>query len=273
MNTNILLRQTGFSSRFKTWHTLNRNMFLYIHTGSGSIISKEQTYPISPGSLCFVGSSKFYYTLPDIPSEYNRSKLFLSNEELDALLPLFPDYLRMKQKFSTNSVVYTQTDESIARRIEQLLTDLEAYTEQSQYHNALRISICIELLILLNENASDTVFPTQGLVQKAVEYINNHIQEDIRIDSICEAIHVSKFYFCKKFKQSTGVTVMNYILNTRIVSAKHLLEDSELSISQISEQCGFNSHSYFCQVFRKNYGMTPGQYRKAVPSIAERKFI
>lgn len=273
MNTNILLRQTGFSSRFKTWHTLNRNMFLYIHTGSGSIISKEQTYPIQPGSLCFVGSNKFYYTLPDTPSEYNRSKLFLSNEELDALLPLFPDFLCMKQQFSSNSIVYTQTDGDVALHIEKLLTDLEAYKERTQYHNALRISICIELLILLNENASNTVFPTRGIVQKAVEYINNHIHEDIRIDSICEAIHVSKFYFCKKFKESTGITVMNYILNTRIVTAKHLLEDTDLPISQISEKCGFSSHSYFCQIFKKTFGMTPRQYKKTVPAIAERKFI
>ena len=264
MNKNILLRTVGFSSRFKTWHTLNRNMLLYIHSGTGSIISKERTYPIQSGSLCFVGSNKFYYTLPDIPEDYVRSKLFLSNQELDTVLSLFPEYLHMQQQFSANSMVYTQTTPENARRIESLLTDLEKDADKSHYHTPLRIRACIELLILLNENATDTVFPTLGMVQKAVEYINNHIHEDIRIDSICEAIHVSKYYFCKKFKQSTGITVMNYILKTRIISATNLLESTDLPIGEISEKCGFSSPSFFSQAFRKEHGVTPRQYQQAL---------
>ena len=273
MNKNILLRTVGFSSRFKTWHTLNRNMLLYIHSGTGSIISKERTYPIQRGSLCFVGSNKFYYTLPDIPEDYERSKLFLSNQELETVLSLFPEYLHMQQQFSANSMVYTQTTPENARRIEALLSDLEKDSDKNHYHTPLRISACIELLILLNENATDTVFPTLGMVQKAVEYINNHIHEDIRIDSICEAIHVSKYYFCKKFKQSTGITVMNYILKTRIISATNLLENTDLPIGEISEKCGFSSPSYFSQAFRKEHGVTPRQYQQALFSPADRKVV
>ena len=104
------------------------------------------------------------------------------------------------------------------------------------------------------------------------EYINNHIHEDIRIDSICEAIHVSKYYFCKKFKQSTGITVMNYILKTRIISATNLLESTDLPIGEISEKCGFSSPSFFSQAFRKEHGVTPRQYQQAL-SASDRKVV
>ena len=82
MNKNIRIRQTGFDNRYNTWHTLNRNMILCCHAGSGSIVDRQGNYPIGPGCLCFVGANRFYYTLPDIPEEYVRSKVFLSNEEL-----------------------------------------------------------------------------------------------------------------------------------------------------------------------------------------------
>ena len=114
---------------------------------------------------------------------------------------------------------------------------------------------------MLDQYSTDIPFPTSGMVQKAVEYINIHIHEDLRIDRICDAIHVSKYYFCRKFKQSTGLTVMNYILKTRIISAKNLMETTNLTIGQISQRCGFSSQSYFCRVFKEECGMTPLQFR------------
>ena len=265
MNKNVRIRQTGFNNRYNTWHTLNRNMILYVHSGSGSIIDRERNYPITPGCLCFVGSNRFYYTLPDAPAEYIRSKIFLSNQELDAVLALFPECLHMKERFTPNSMVYAQTDPEKSHRIEGLFKELLHYADRDYYHDALLTSDYIKLLIDLNENVTATVFPASGMVQKAVEYINSHIHENIRIDSICLAIHVSKYYFCKKFKQSTGITVMNYILKTRIISAKNMLENSSLTIGEISERCGFSSQSYFCRVFKEESRMTPLQYQKKIP--------
>lgn len=262
MNKNLRIRQTGFDNRYNTWHTINRNMILYIHSGSGSIIGRERNYPITPGCLCFVGSDCFYYTLPDNPAKYTRSKILLSDQELDVVLDLFPESLRMKERFAANAMVYAQTDSDSAQRIERLFDDLPYYTSQDCYLEALLSGSFAKLLIVLNENATNSTFSSSGMIQKAVEYINSHINEDIRIDNICAAIHVSKYYFCKKFKQSTGITVMNYILKTRIISAKNMLETSDLSIGQISNRCGFSSQSYFCRVFKEESGMTPLQYQK-----------
>ena len=54
---------------------------------------------------------------------------------------------------------------------------------------------------------------------------------------------------------------MNYILKTRIISAKNLMETTNLTIGQISQRCGFSSQSYFCRVFKEECGMTPLQFR------------
>ena len=117
MHKNIRVRQKGYNSKYNTWHTLNRNMILFVHEGDGSIISKERTYPIASGILCFVGSDKFYYTLPDHPENYMRSKMFLSDEELSSILSLFPQ--TMREKFTQDTVLYAKTDEKTALRIDE----------------------------------------------------------------------------------------------------------------------------------------------------------
>jgi AraC-like DNA-binding protein len=266
MHKNLRIRQTGFDNRYNSWHTINRNMILYIHSGSGSIVSRERNYPIAPGCLCFVGSNCFYYTLPDAPGEYVRSKIFLSNEALAQVLRLFPETLHLQQRYNAESMVYAQTDPVTALQIAHFFDALDRYPHRDDYQDALIASGFTRLLIDLNENATDSVYSASGIVQKAVEYINSHICDDIRIDSICSAIHVSKYYFCKKFKQATGLTVMEYILKTRIISAKNMLESTDLTVGQVSDRCGFSSQSYFCRVFREDTGTTPLQYQKSLRS-------
>ena len=264
MNKNVRIHHTGFNTRYNTWHTINRNMIMYIHSGSGSIIDRNKNYPLAPGCLCFVGANHFYYTLPDHPDLYDRSKVFLSNRELCNVLTLFPEALQMQSLFTPNSMVYAQIPSETAPKIDAIFDDFVRYEDQDYYHDALVTSHYIKLLILLKEYATNTIFQVSGIVQKATEYINSHIHENLTIDGICSVLHISKYYFCKKFKQFTGLTVMNYILMTRIISAKNMLENSDLAIGEISNRCGFSSQSYFCRVFKDESGMTPLQYQKSL---------
>ena len=75
-------------------------------------------------------------------------------------------------------------------------------------------------------------------------------------------VNVSKFHLCRCFREHTGMTVMDYILSTRIILAKNELTKTDESILCISEKCGFSSVSYFCRVFHRKEGCTPLQYRK-----------
>ena len=262
MNKDYRYYQKGFNYQYDTWHTLGRNMILYVHSGSGNIISREKNYPITGGCLCFVGSNKFYYTLPDVPEEYIRSKIFLSNRMLDKLLTLFPEESQIQTRFAPNTLVYAQLKPEDIENVERIFNELNLLADHDYYHEAIISSLYTRLLIYLNENATDRIPPSPGTIPKAVEYINSHIDQDIEIDDICAAIHVSKYYFCRKFKQATGTTVMSYILNTRIASAKTMLENPSITIGEVSEKCGFSSISYFCRVFKEKTDMTPLQFQK-----------
>ena len=86
LNENCILHQKGIDSLYRIWHTPGENMIIYFHSGTGSIVTTEKSYTIAKGSICFIGSDKFHYTLPETAVEYDRSKVFVSNETLSGIL-------------------------------------------------------------------------------------------------------------------------------------------------------------------------------------------
>ncbi len=99
-------------------------------------------------------------------------------------------------------------------------------------------------------------------IKKSLYYINQNINEDISLDSICHLINMNKSYFCTIFKKHTGKTFSEYINHRRISIAKKLIQSSKLSLSEISFYCGFNNYSYFCKVFKRTTLATPIEFRK-----------
>ncbi len=257
-----MYRAVGREPLYKTWHCNDENMIMYIYSGSGSIVCSEKIYPIKKGVLCFVGAGKYHYTMPDNPNEYERSKIFISGGILNKILNLISDRSETAM-FSERSFVYAQLDEKKAAEITAVFDEIKKYEKCGDISELLLLSGCIKLLAFLKEYSQESTAETTGFIAKAMEYINNNIFSDIGIDEICTAIHMSKYYFCTSFKKHTGMTVMKYILKTRIVLAKNMLTTEDMAITEISECCGFSSISYFCRVFREETGMTPMRYRRA----------
>jgi AraC family transcriptional regulator len=98
-------------------------------------------------------------------------------------------------------------------------------------------------------------------LQSVIDYINTHLDQDISLVQLASLVRLSPNYFLQLFKQSTGVTPYQYVLNCRINTAKRLLAQQDLSIAQIAQQVGFYDQSRFTKLFRKRIKMTPKQYR------------
>ncbi|MFT8607389.1 helix-turn-helix domain-containing protein [Liquorilactobacillus ghanensis] len=96
----------------------------------------------------------------------------------------------------------------------------------------------------------------------AMNFINNSTNKLIQVTDVAQHVHRSSSYLSKKFKQEVGVSVGKYIMHSKLEDAKHLLLYSEMDLSSISNYLCFSSQSYFQNVFKKNYGITPAKYRK-----------
>ena len=117
-------------------------------------------------------------------------------------------------------------------------------------------------MIYLRNFSCDHVTNPNDHLTRAIEYINRHYAAYITLDDIVKEAYISKYYLCRSFKNAVGMTVMEYLLKTRIAVAKNHLSAGELSIGEIADRSGFLSVSYFSQIFKKTTGLTPLQYRR-----------
>lgn len=130
------------------------------------------------------------------------------------------------------------------------------------------LAIALAARLLQNHTVWNAQYPSaQGglpiyLRDRALEFIESHLDQSFTLDQIAEALGMSVFYFCRQFKQSMGITPHQYVTKRRIERAKELLRHSKLPITEISLQVGFATPSAFSQVFRRVTGMTPKVFRQ-----------
>lgn len=94
-----------------------------------------------------------------------------------------------------------------------------------------------------------------------VDYIENEISFAISVSEMAEIAAQSRFYFSRTFRASTGRSPHSYVLDSKLRRAELLLSETDISLSQIANDSGFNSQSHFTTTFKKRIGITPGQYR------------
>ena len=99
-------------------------------------------------------------------------------------------------------------------------------------------------------------------IQRIVEYIDHHYYEDINRSILADMVYLSADHLARIFKKETGETLVKYITDKRINAAKSLLSQTNISISQVSCQVGYDNYSYFTKIFKQRTGLSPGDYRK-----------
>lgn len=98
---------------------------------------------------------------------------------------------------------------------------------------------------------------------KATDYIKDRLNQSIKIKELAAFVGISQFHFSRLFKQSTGKTPHQYIIEQRIELAKRLLKKEDRVIADIALDCGFNSQSHLGKYFRQLTGITPKTYRQS----------
>ena len=97
---------------------------------------------------------------------------------------------------------------------------------------------------------------------QAIGYIRNHTGDPLSVEEVAGHVHCSASHLMRRFKEETGETVGAFITRARMEDACEMLAYGDWSLAEISALLGFSSQSYFQNVFRRQYGMTPMQYRR-----------
>ena len=101
-------------------------------------------------------------------------------------------------------------------------------------------------------------------LKKVLDYIEVNFSKDIHLNDLAQTAGLSAFHFAKLFKQSTGASPHQYILQRRLERAKELLRKPSMSLSEIGLESGFADQSHFTNVFRRFVGATPSKFRSSI---------
>lgn len=127
-----------------------------------------------------------------------------------------------------------------------------------------------------NKRGMDIVYPQQPHWNKVntnnamevkdaalnvIKYVENHFHEKICISVVAKKCFISQYKFSSEFKRENGITFREYLINYRLDKARELLNDSKLSVGDVSFAVGFLDHSYFARMFKSRVGLSPSEYR------------
>ena len=136
------------------------------------------------------------------------------------------------------------TESAIIRSQSQLIEWLKARTE--------------EIINIVSHSHSNR---SKNIVRKAKEYMDEHFAEAISVKDVADAVCISESYFKSIFKKSSGYSYSEYLTNVRMNQAKHLLNTTEKSVTEIAMDVGYQTPNSFSSLFKRETGLTPTQYK------------
>jgi AraC-like DNA-binding protein/ligand-binding sensor protein len=119
------------------------------------------------------------------------------------------------------------------------------------------------------ERFTDNVFNLSGskhgeIIKAAIEYINAHYSQPLTLEHVAKIVHLNSTYFSSVFNKEVGMGFTDYLNKVRIEESKKMLKNRNNTILDVAIAVGFENHSYFSKVFKKNTGLTPKAFRESV---------
>lgn len=234
-----------------------------------------RAYELEPYDIVLVGPGDIHKPdiAPDVP--YERIIVYLSPNFLDSChsaparqqAPSSPanDYdlsdCFKKAREERSSVLRIQSMEKSG--LFRTISDLEYACSHDGYAKELYCQVLfLEFMIKLNRavltGRVDYIIPKpeDRRVGAVMDYIGAHLTEELTVDSIAEAVYLSRYHLMHLFKESTGCTVGSYITEKRLLLARNLLKNG-VPLTTACFDCGFKNYSTFSRAYRKQFGVSP----------------
>ncbi|MBR5452017.1 MAG: helix-turn-helix transcriptional regulator [Clostridia bacterium] len=169
--------------------------------------------------------------------------------------------------FSANSSgVFAPANREVYEEIFKNL--VKHYNALAECEDVILQSLVLELVYTIFKDSGETVkhSATNGnrAIEKALEYIKDHLTESLTLERVSKAAALSPIHFHNLFKKSVGKTLREYVEEQRIKKATGLLLTTNDSLTKIAFECGFSSQSHFSFVFKRKMKLTPREYVKEV---------
>ncbi len=165
--------------------------------------------------------------------------------------------------------VYGGTDALIREYVLALGNEVSGgFPDGGMYAETLAQALAARLIHLHAAQRSRPVEQKGGLSRRqlrhAVEYIHDHLAEDVSLERIAEAAGLSPFHFARQFRRATGIPPHDYVTRCRVERARDLLVRPGMTIADVAVQVGFCDQSHLARHYKRVYGLTPGAFARTV---------
>ncbi|MBQ9974349.1 MAG: helix-turn-helix transcriptional regulator [Oscillospiraceae bacterium] len=250
-------------------HQNNIIEFTFVQAGQVEICLHAQPCILQPGDIHIINPGDAY-TLHSLSYETRYIHLWFSPKLLDSstrhvfqtrfVEPLSSGVLRMPRLVRPGDGPY----DNMRWEFDRLDRNKEGTEEYTFELYAVAVSLCAALVPYCTTvtQTEQSARSTSDIVVECLNYARIHYARSITLEQLAEHVHLHPNYLCAIFKRATGLSFFEHLTRFRVHRAARSLRSTSCPISEIAENCGFHSPSFFCRKFTQYYGMSPSAYRK-----------
>ncbi len=236
----------------------------YVLSGEGKYRIDDRIYDVREGDLVIINSGVMHQALFCPQVEVPTTEFFVGFSNI-RISGCPANYMPLP-----NGECVLHTTGELSQRLFRLCSSMEA---ENAVRNFMLKSYLIQMLLLVIREQCEPMERPRGcdfetanrkyVVDKIVEYIEDHYNEKISLDQIAENMYLSPFYISRIFKSETGSAPIRRLINIRLEKAKELLEGGyQGSIQEVAAMVGYDDAYHFSKLFKKRYGVSPSQVRR-----------
>ncbi|GAB2537643.1 AraC family transcriptional regulator [Gracilibacillus alcaliphilus] len=280
-NINVFYKNTSIDHGTQHLHTHSHSHYeiYYFHKGNCKYLIDDDVIRLENNDLIIMNGTSLHGPYLQKETPYIRSVVEFSAEWIRPIIKQLkvPMLLDPFEKL-TNSLyrgVDQQTLDKINAALEALhlkkmyLADLTLSDLEKDLLEGQIINHFVALLFMIYEISNKELIKIplannekNNHVNRLITWIDQNYQRNITLDEMADNLHLSKYYMSRIFKDITGKTIMQYLINRRLVRTKYLLEMyPDKSMVDIAMESGFESPSHFSRKFKDHYHISPTEYR------------